>query len=233
MNMFDVLKQGESNLVAAKRRQRASNLRQLPTVSYNSLVRAQTTLEDFCESYFHWHELTVQKDIFRLLPILVFVEATIYQMDEENEDMCESMASGETGKAEGEEVALQGEAALMSVLEEEGLLDERIREELRKGKAYWKMEREICARWARGEVVPVDEVCEKPVRRSEPLDLFCFHSFLRSWRAVSIRALTIASSICCCTGLPIDPTTRMPCPSSSLTSIWSTSMTIWWTMRKT
>lgn len=34
---------------------------------------------------FHGLELS---SFFQFLPILVFVEATIYQMDEENEDLC-------------------------------------------------------------------------------------------------------------------------------------------------
>jgi hypothetical protein len=34
------------------------------------------------------------QDIYKYLDILLFVEATIYQMDEENEALCEALTQG-------------------------------------------------------------------------------------------------------------------------------------------
>jgi hypothetical protein len=41
----------------------------------------------------HMHVSCVQ-DIYKYLDILLFVEATVYQMDEENEALCEALTRG-------------------------------------------------------------------------------------------------------------------------------------------
>merc|ERR1711907_577318 len=76
---------GSSLFQACLARQQELQLSE-PTVSFHAMERAQTTLEDFVKSYFHWHQLGLE-DIFRFLSVLVWVEATIYQMDEENEEL--------------------------------------------------------------------------------------------------------------------------------------------------
>ncbi|KAJ7550608.1 hypothetical protein O6H91_07G109100 [Diphasiastrum complanatum] len=60
-----------------------------PYVKLKAMERAQSTLEDFCRSYFMFHGLDEHnpKDIFKYLPVLMFVEAYIYQLDEENEKL--------------------------------------------------------------------------------------------------------------------------------------------------
>jgi hypothetical protein len=57
-------------------------------VTLRSMQRAKTTLEDFVSSYFMFHGLDSSQPvhIFMHLPLLVFVEAHIYQLDQENED---------------------------------------------------------------------------------------------------------------------------------------------------
>lgn len=57
-------------------------------VTLRSMQRAKTTLEDFVSSYFMFHGLDSSQPvhIFKHLPLLVFVEAHIYQLDQENED---------------------------------------------------------------------------------------------------------------------------------------------------
>lgn len=55
-----------------------------PALSCHSLERARTTLEDFSTFYLPLHGLPPAA-FFRHLPLLVFSEAAIYQLDEENE----------------------------------------------------------------------------------------------------------------------------------------------------
>ena len=52
--------------------------------------RARTTIEDFVLSYFPLHGLSSQQDFLKYWDILVFVEATIYEMDEENEALSQA-----------------------------------------------------------------------------------------------------------------------------------------------
>lgn len=56
-----------------------------PTVSFKALQRARTTIEDFSLSYFPLHGLTLPDDFFTYMDVLVYVEATMYQLDEHNE----------------------------------------------------------------------------------------------------------------------------------------------------
>jgi hypothetical protein len=53
----------------------------------HAMQRANSSLEDFVRSYFMFHELdpTQPAHVFRHLPLLSFVEASIYLLDERNE----------------------------------------------------------------------------------------------------------------------------------------------------
>jgi len=51
----------------------------------NFRQRARTTIMDFVASYFPYVGLKIPEDFFKHLDVLVFVEATIYQLDEDNE----------------------------------------------------------------------------------------------------------------------------------------------------
>ena len=55
-----------------------------PTLSFNALCRARTTLDDFSHFYLAYHGLQLDA-FFRWMPLLVFVECSIYQLDEDNE----------------------------------------------------------------------------------------------------------------------------------------------------
>ncbi len=100
----------------------------LQTPSSTCRQRARTTIEDFTRSYFPYHGLdplevyclrtrwalfsgsTTHRcglqGLLQYIDVLVFVEATIYQMDEENEDLTS------TGAAEDIVSALQGRSSL-------------------------------------------------------------------------------------------------------------------------
>eukprot|EP00803_Ostreobium_quekettii_P000366 evm.model.scf_159.5 EVM.evm.TU.scf_159.5 scf_159:34821-35890(-) len=95
-----------------------------PLISFRAMQRARGTFEDFALSYFGYHDLKVPEDLFRFLDTLFFVEAAIYQVDEENEVLCKRGAVGDD--------TFKGETVLIAVLKKIGLLDKRIIEELSK-----------------------------------------------------------------------------------------------------
>eukprot|EP00802_Teleaulax_amphioxeia_P019604 Tamp_19844.p1 GENE.Tamp_19844~~Tamp_19844.p1 ORF type:complete len:380 (+),score=74.20 Tamp_19844:23-1141(+) len=134
----------------------------LPTVSFRSLQRATRTVEDFCRTYLIFMGLAWQDVFFQLLPTLVFVEATIYHIDEANEQApplprtrsspkaCEQggadSARAPSAHADSAAEWLTGEArqiwtALVRVLREQGLWSDDIARELRCGLEYWHLER--------------------------------------------------------------------------------------------
>ena len=117
------------------------------TISFQALQRARRTLQDFVLSYFPLHEECCvsgregpwkkfwEEGVFETL---VFAEATIYNMDEENEKL-----AAQGVRAEG--YALRGEAALRAVLRERGLWDDDVEREISNGLRYWREERRLCA----------------------------------------------------------------------------------------
>ena len=128
------------------------------TISFHALRRAQTTIEDFVLSYFHWHGLQL-RDFFRLMPVLVFVEATIYQMDEDNEDIAQTAQALP-------DYQFPAFVTIERVLRAEKLWDDRIAAELASGNLYWQLERGICSRWAAGQMVTEEEVLACSMRKS-------------------------------------------------------------------
>jgi hypothetical protein len=54
------------------------------------------------------------QDLFKYLDILLFVEATIYQMDEENEALCEALAHASSSGDSNTPHVFQGKSPLLS-----------------------------------------------------------------------------------------------------------------------
>ncbi|CAN1829275.1 Mediator of RNA polymerase II transcription subunit 18 [Linum perenne] len=56
-------------------------------IQLDAMQRANSTLEDFCRSYFMFHEIDVSKPelLFKYLPFLSFTESYVYQIDSWNE----------------------------------------------------------------------------------------------------------------------------------------------------
>jgi hypothetical protein len=129
----------------------AADAETLPTISFRALDRAQRSLEDFSRSYFMFVDLDGSQDFWKYFATLVFVEASIYQMDEQNED--ESAA----GTAPGKDQPLHGKETLEQVLRNRGLLDKRVQAELENGYEYWRLERRICAQLLAGSRVDMKE----------------------------------------------------------------------------
>lgn len=123
----------------------------LSVVSFDALRRAQTTLEDFTNFYFSIHGLS-HADFFRWLPLLVFTEACIYQLDEDNEHACLAQVPSAHAAPTLAEVAMRG------VLSSKGLLSPHVVQELSAGKEYWALERSLCGSMASCKPLDLEEV---------------------------------------------------------------------------
>ncbi|CAM8972390.1 unnamed protein product [Rhodiola kirilowii] len=164
-------------------------------VGLDAMQRANSTLEDFCRSYFMFHDLDAKnpQSIFRYLPILSFTESYIYQLDYFNEKIfhepigshsvlnVESVitpmsnnvpSSSNLVKCKRISLLADPKAAsgpmqvflvdpfrqLILLFQQHGLLTERIKEELRGGEEYWKLERKLCSAHINKEEISVQDV---------------------------------------------------------------------------
>ena len=121
------------------------------TLSYAALRRARSTLDDFCRFYLPIHGLTVDDFFLAHMPLLVYVEASIYQLDDHNEVIAGSSSSSAAD-------AGSAEAGMLHVLRHEGVLSEHVQAELDAGRQYWALERALCAKMAAGKQVDPAEV---------------------------------------------------------------------------
>eukprot|EP01018_Ginkgo_biloba_P035916 Gb_07312 [translate_table: standard] len=131
------------------------------------LEESSSLSPNWCRSYFMFHAMDVHKpeSLFKFLPILTFVESYIYQLDGLNEESLhpsnESRFSSQTNlrdvydpcNLESFEMesfhllsVLQTDPfrPLRLVLENKGLMTERIDKEFRNGVEYWTLERSLC-----------------------------------------------------------------------------------------
>ncbi|KAG8481533.1 hypothetical protein CXB51_026317 [Gossypium anomalum] len=136
------------------------NHEEVAMVGLEAMERANSTLEDFCRSYFMFHGVDVGSPfmIFKYFPVLAFTESYIYQLDGLNEKILSIPTEGDTSLAKQfEKMNYQCWAGtfanmlekdpfrpLLNVLELQGLLTDRIREEFRSGEEYWALERKLC-----------------------------------------------------------------------------------------
>ncbi|CAL9771490.1 unnamed protein product [Musa acuminata subsp. burmannicoides] len=141
-----------------------SKIKETPMIGLDAMKRANSTLEDFCRSYFMFHELDASKprEIFKYLPILSFTESYIYQLDTLNEKalhLSSKVATSPTTELNNlthlcNDVTYHNVRnntnefcsadPLIRLLQCEGLLSERIRKELNSGIEYWALERKLC-----------------------------------------------------------------------------------------
>ncbi|XP_064985964.1 uncharacterized protein LOC103969901 isoform X6 [Musa acuminata AAA Group] len=141
-----------------------SKIKETPMIGLDAMKRANSTLEDFCRSYFMFHGLDASKprEIFKYLPILSFTESYIYQLDTLNEKalhLSSKVATSPTTELNNL-THLRNDVTyhnvrnntnefcsadpLIRLLQCEGLLSERIRKELNSGIEYWALERKLC-----------------------------------------------------------------------------------------
>ncbi|XP_030463309.1 uncharacterized protein LOC115683049 isoform X6 [Syzygium oleosum] len=142
-------------------------------IGLNAMERANSTLEDFCRSYFMFHEMDVSRpeSLFKYLPMLSFTESYIYQLDNLNERIVQLSDGGlPVLKAQSEERdrdlsselvnTFKGDpfGPLKSLLEFRGLLNDRINEEFKSGEEFWALERKLCSALMHEEAVSVEDV---------------------------------------------------------------------------
>ncbi|XP_031492565.1 uncharacterized protein LOC116259085 isoform X3 [Nymphaea colorata] len=125
-------------------------------IGLDAMRRANSTVEDFVRSYFMFHGMDANNPgtVFRFLPILYFTESYIYQLDNINE-----IISNQSSRVSSKEVKLSSQwkvsrlmelfetdpfRPLCRVLEQHGLMTERISKELGFGVEYWALERHLC-----------------------------------------------------------------------------------------
>lgn len=138
----------------------APNHEDVAMVGLDAMQRANSTLEDFCRSYFMFHGMDINNphSIFKYLPVLSFTESYIYQLDSLNEKMMSVRASHDVLEREHEMETNQSWIAkfmasfetspfrpLEVLLKCNGLLTERIVQELKSGEEYWALERKLCS----------------------------------------------------------------------------------------
>ncbi|XP_025884228.1 uncharacterized protein [Solanum lycopersicum] len=134
----------------------------MPMIGLDAMQRANSTLEDFCRSYFMFHKMDPHQpqSMFRYLPILSFTESYIYQLDNLNEKLLQpSVGKDQSSYREYSVVVLQEESweltyvrmmtndpfrPLSILLQQHGLLTDRVREEFSGGVEYWSLERKLC-----------------------------------------------------------------------------------------
>ncbi|KAI4330183.1 hypothetical protein MLD38_028486 [Melastoma candidum] len=137
-------------------------------VGLRAMQRANSTLEDFCRSYFMFHGLDGNKpeSVFKFLPVLTFTEAFIYQLDDMNERL---VMEGTQPWGNNEEDRVYSGAVinkfntmpfrpLLHQLELHGLINDRLHKEIKAGEEYWALERKLCFALKSKTEVKVEDV---------------------------------------------------------------------------
>ena len=121
-------------------------------ISFDALSRARTTLDDFTRFYLPLYGLS-RDAFFDHLPILVYVESCIYQMDEDNEAITRRFLDGGAEGPIPKNIRSKWfdtpiGAALRGVLESKNLLSKTVLSEMESGQHYWCLELALCAMMA-------------------------------------------------------------------------------------
>ncbi|KAF2292982.1 hypothetical protein GH714_034570 [Hevea brasiliensis] len=151
------------------------NFEDMAVVGLDAMQRANSTLEDFCRSYFMFHgmDINAPQSIFKYLPVLSFTECYIYQMDILNEKIVNLPTNKVAFLERGYEMPEGNESwiakhidvfrtdpfrSLADQLERHGLLTERIIEEFRCGEEYWALERKLCSALMNQQEISTEDV---------------------------------------------------------------------------
>ncbi|WP_254564072.1 hypothetical protein [Oscillatoria sp. HE19RPO] len=110
-----------------------SNDQLIPTISYWSLQKSISNLQALPLFYFPLHGLS-EVDFTKFMPLFIFIEATIYQIDEEYEN-----------NIDNPQFISQHISVLQNVLTQLNLFDEKIDNELKEGLIYYSLEQKFCS----------------------------------------------------------------------------------------
>lgn len=146
----------------------------MPMIGLDAMQRANSTLEDFCRSYFMFHKMDPHQpqSMFRYLPILSFTESYIYQLDNLNERLLQPSVGKDRSSCCEYSVEAKQSWELTSVrmmtndpfrplcilLQQHGLLTDRVREEFTSGVEYWYLERKLCHALGSKQEISVEDV---------------------------------------------------------------------------
>eukprot|EP00249_Psilotum_nudum_P011299 c23088_g1_i2 orf=484-1761(-) len=139
----------------------------VPLVGLRAMEHAKSTLEDFCKSYFMFHDMDAcnTDHLFRYLPALQFVESYIYQLDRENEERLLSHPGDEVlHQVSDKDVVLEISTSenpfgpLEAALAERNWLTERIENEFKDGREYWALELALCRALIMKEKISISDV---------------------------------------------------------------------------
>ena len=106
------------------------------TFSDVSVLRCADSLGDFMGGYLPLHQL--QEEGWRLLPLLLWLEASIYALDEANEAAIQQKTQPQCDETTGWKL-IRAELTKAELLP-----DVRIEAELAEGARYWRLERVLC-----------------------------------------------------------------------------------------
>ncbi|XP_024021811.1 uncharacterized protein LOC21404975 isoform X2 [Morus notabilis] len=151
-----------------------TNFEEIATIGLDAMQRANSTIEDFCRSYFMFHGMDANNPqaLFKYLPILSFTESYIYQLDSLNEKIVQApsnrVKSSEEVYEMEENLRLIAKftnvfvsdpfRSLVGLLGYHGLLTERIKEEFKHGEEYWALERMLCCALVNRKEISVEDV---------------------------------------------------------------------------
>ncbi|KAK4366973.1 hypothetical protein RND71_014853 [Anisodus tanguticus] len=143
-------------------------------IGIDDMQRANSTLEDFCRSYFMFHKMDPHQpqSIIRFLPLLSFTESYIYQLDNLNEKLLHPSVGKDRSSYGEYNVKAKQSSDFTSVrmmtsdpfrplciaLEHHGLLTDRVREEFSSGVEYWSLERKLCHALGSKQEISVEDV---------------------------------------------------------------------------
>lgn len=113
-----------------------------PTVALDAMIGSTDSLEDFCRSYFMFHDLDPDsaQSVFKYIPVLLYFDSYVYKLDNLNESLLHWPANGEDEPTLGKDPW----RPLITALDAQGLMTKRIEEELTNGLEFWALERKYC-----------------------------------------------------------------------------------------
>ncbi|KAJ3679606.1 hypothetical protein LUZ60_017617 [Juncus effusus] len=136
---------------------------EMPLISLDAMQRSNSTLEDFCRSYFMFHGMDANcpDSIFKFLPFLSFIESYIYQLDTSNEKNLHMGSQIEENIGERSMYSTYSSDPfhpLISIIQNHGLFTDRISDELKSGLEYWALEVKLCQALARKQKILMEDV---------------------------------------------------------------------------
>ncbi|XP_020528989.1 uncharacterized protein LOC18423397 isoform X3 [Amborella trichopoda] len=153
-------------------------------IGFDAMLRANSTLEDFCRSYFMFHGMDANRPelVFRYLPFLSFTESYIYQLDSFNEGILHpcfnrvptaeqdfeflhnsyklEMQNSYQKVTSSFPNAINGDRfrPLSLLLEQHGLMSDRLQMEFSCGNEYWALERRLCTDLINKKNISINDV---------------------------------------------------------------------------